>query len=212
MLPASDRAAPHFLRRAAALPNPPTMQESGVKDYDTTLWTGMLAPAGTPREIVTKLNAELLVLLAKSELKFGARSSSRRGSSWSRPARRQSRMKMAEKPRQMRVSSHIPPASGVRVARFATPFGPEPRTPNPEPEPGGQTEACRRICLLSHDKVHLALAAGRVPPKWLYSHVCSPQNPAVSRINPHAPARRFHVAACLCETTNDAVIDQSHCP
>ena len=44
------------------------MQESGVKDYDTTLWTGMLVPAGTPREIVTKLNAELLVVLAKSEL------------------------------------------------------------------------------------------------------------------------------------------------
>ena len=68
MLPASDWADPHFLRRAAALPKLPTMQESGVKDYDTMLWTGMLAPAGTPREIVTKLNAELLVVLAKSEL------------------------------------------------------------------------------------------------------------------------------------------------
>ncbi len=56
-------------RRAAALPKLPTMQESGVKEYDTTLWTGMLAPAGTPREIVTKLNAELLVVLAKSEVK-----------------------------------------------------------------------------------------------------------------------------------------------
>ena len=68
VLPASDWADPHFLRRAAALPKLPTMQESGVKDYDTMLWTGMLAPAGTPREIVTKLNAELLVVLAKSEL------------------------------------------------------------------------------------------------------------------------------------------------
>ena len=58
-------------RRAAALPKLPklpNMQESGVKDYDTTLWTGMLVPAGTAREFVTKLNAELLVVLAKSEL------------------------------------------------------------------------------------------------------------------------------------------------
>ena len=55
-------------RRAAALPKLPTLQESGVKDYDTTLWTGMLVPAGTAREFVTKLNAELLVVLAKSEL------------------------------------------------------------------------------------------------------------------------------------------------
>lgn len=69
VLPASDWADIHFLRRAAALPKLPTMQESGVKDYDTTLWTGILAPAGTPREIVTKLNAELLVVLAKSEVK-----------------------------------------------------------------------------------------------------------------------------------------------
>ncbi len=45
---------------------------------------------------------------------------------------------MAEKPRQMRVFSHILPASGVRVARFATPFGPEAEAePEPEPEPGG---------------------------------------------------------------------------
>jgi tripartite-type tricarboxylate transporter receptor subunit TctC len=56
-------------KRAAALPNVPTMQEAGVKDYDTTLWTGMLAPAGTPRDIVAKLNAELLAVLATPQVK-----------------------------------------------------------------------------------------------------------------------------------------------
>jgi len=50
-------------RRAPSLPNTPTLQEAGVKGYDTTLWTGILAPAGTPREIVMKLNAAIVKAL-----------------------------------------------------------------------------------------------------------------------------------------------------
>jgi tripartite-type tricarboxylate transporter receptor subunit TctC len=56
-------------KRAPSLPNTPTLQESGVKGYDTTLWTGILAPASTPREIVARLNAETVAALAKPEVK-----------------------------------------------------------------------------------------------------------------------------------------------
>jgi tripartite-type tricarboxylate transporter receptor subunit TctC len=44
-------------RRSAAMPDVPTMQELGFKDYDMTPWWGVLVPAGTPRPIVEKLAA-----------------------------------------------------------------------------------------------------------------------------------------------------------
>ena len=42
-------------KRPAALPDVPTMAEAGMPDFDTSLWLGLLAPAGTPRPIVDKL-------------------------------------------------------------------------------------------------------------------------------------------------------------
>jgi len=42
-------------KRASALPNVPTMAEAGMADFDTSLWLGLAAPAGTPRPIVDKL-------------------------------------------------------------------------------------------------------------------------------------------------------------
>jgi tripartite-type tricarboxylate transporter receptor subunit TctC len=42
-------------KRAAALPNVPTMAEAGMADFDTSLWLGVAAPAGTPRSVVDKL-------------------------------------------------------------------------------------------------------------------------------------------------------------
>jgi tripartite-type tricarboxylate transporter receptor subunit TctC len=45
--------------RHPQLPDVPTMAESGVADYVTTFWTGVIAPAGTPRDIVDKLNVAL---------------------------------------------------------------------------------------------------------------------------------------------------------
>ncbi|MBC7781490.1 MAG: tripartite tricarboxylate transporter substrate binding protein, partial [Proteobacteria bacterium] len=45
-------------RRAEALPDVPTVAEAGVPGYEVTVWFGLVAPAGTPREIVQKLNAE----------------------------------------------------------------------------------------------------------------------------------------------------------
>ena len=44
-------------KRAGVLPDVPTMAEAGIPDFDTSLWFGLLAPAGTPRPIVDKLAA-----------------------------------------------------------------------------------------------------------------------------------------------------------
>jgi tripartite-type tricarboxylate transporter receptor subunit TctC len=43
------------LQRAGIAPNVPTMSEAGLAGYDIGLWFGLLAPAGTPREIVDRL-------------------------------------------------------------------------------------------------------------------------------------------------------------
>ncbi len=54
-------------KRSPDLPNVPTMDEAGVKGYEATIWLGMLAPKGTPREIVDKLNADIRKVLADPE-------------------------------------------------------------------------------------------------------------------------------------------------
>ena len=45
-------------RRAASLPDLPTIAESGVPGYESTAWFGIAVPAGTPKEIVARLNAD----------------------------------------------------------------------------------------------------------------------------------------------------------
>ncbi|HEX2831214.1 MAG TPA: tripartite tricarboxylate transporter substrate binding protein [Burkholderiales bacterium] len=47
-------------RRLPALPDVPTIAESGVPHYHVTQWQGILAPAGTPSELVAKLNAQIV--------------------------------------------------------------------------------------------------------------------------------------------------------
>jgi tripartite-type tricarboxylate transporter receptor subunit TctC len=42
-------------KRSSALPDVPTMAEAGMPDFDTSLWFGLLAPAGTPRPVIEKL-------------------------------------------------------------------------------------------------------------------------------------------------------------
>ena len=42
-------------KRPSALPDVPTMAEAGMPDFDTSLWFGLLAPAGTPRPVIEKL-------------------------------------------------------------------------------------------------------------------------------------------------------------
>jgi tripartite-type tricarboxylate transporter receptor subunit TctC len=51
-------------KRSLSLPELPTMAEAGVAGYDVTSWNGILTPAGTPHEIVGRLNAELNKIIA----------------------------------------------------------------------------------------------------------------------------------------------------
>ncbi|HEX6065046.1 MAG TPA: tripartite tricarboxylate transporter substrate binding protein [Longimicrobiales bacterium] len=46
-------------KRASNLPDVPTLNEAGVKGYEAALWTGLLAPAGTPQPIISRLNGEI---------------------------------------------------------------------------------------------------------------------------------------------------------
>jgi tripartite-type tricarboxylate transporter receptor subunit TctC len=56
-------------KRAALLPDIPTLSESGVPGFDASTVTGVLAPAATPKHIVAQLNAALAKVLAASEVK-----------------------------------------------------------------------------------------------------------------------------------------------
>lgn len=55
-------------KRSALLPQVPTLQEEGVKDFDTTIWFAFFAPAKTPKAIVGALNAELVRVLSLPEV------------------------------------------------------------------------------------------------------------------------------------------------
>ncbi len=54
-------------KRSSAAPEFPTIAESGLPGFDAVSWYGLLAPAKTPREIVTKLNTEVRKILATKE-------------------------------------------------------------------------------------------------------------------------------------------------
>ena len=56
-------------KRSAILPDVPSMQESGVADFDIISWNGMFAPAGTPKPIVDRINAEMKKIIARPEVK-----------------------------------------------------------------------------------------------------------------------------------------------
>ena len=55
--------------RLAALPAVPTVNESGLRGYEVSLWMGILAPAGTPAAIVSRLNRELIAILGTAGIK-----------------------------------------------------------------------------------------------------------------------------------------------
>jgi|SRR6185503_2854227 tripartite-type tricarboxylate transporter receptor subunit TctC len=57
------------LKRSAILPNVPTIDESGVPGYEATIWLGIMAPKGTPTEIVNKLNAEITKVVNSPKVK-----------------------------------------------------------------------------------------------------------------------------------------------
>ena len=56
-------------KRSTSLPEVPTVAEQGYKDFDVSTWYGIFAPAGTPPEIVAKVNAEVNKLLAMPDVK-----------------------------------------------------------------------------------------------------------------------------------------------
>ncbi len=56
-------------KRAPQLPSVPTMHEAGVTGYDASVWLALLAPAGTPKEIVEKLNNEIRKLMSAEDVK-----------------------------------------------------------------------------------------------------------------------------------------------
>ena len=55
--------------RSPALPDVPTIQESGLPDFNGNTWLGMVAPAGTPREIVMRLSAETSKVLNAPDMR-----------------------------------------------------------------------------------------------------------------------------------------------
>ena len=55
--------------RSGLLPDVPTVSEAGVPGYEATIWLGIMAPTGTPKAIVDKLNAEINKVLAKPDVK-----------------------------------------------------------------------------------------------------------------------------------------------
>ncbi len=55
--------------RSAVMPDVPTMAEAGVPGYEATLWLGVMAPKGTPRAIVDKLNAEISKITSSPDVR-----------------------------------------------------------------------------------------------------------------------------------------------
>ena len=56
-------------RRSAIVPDLPTVAESGLPGFDISTWQAVLAPAGTPREIVARLHTEIVKAMSVVEMK-----------------------------------------------------------------------------------------------------------------------------------------------
>jgi tripartite-type tricarboxylate transporter receptor subunit TctC len=56
-------------KRSSVLPDIPTVAEAGVPGYESTIWLGIMAPAGTPRAIVERLNAEINKAIDRADVK-----------------------------------------------------------------------------------------------------------------------------------------------
>ncbi|MGN6097673.1 MAG: Bug family tripartite tricarboxylate transporter substrate binding protein [Bosea sp. (in: a-proteobacteria)] len=54
--------------RSALLPDVPTAKEAGLKDYEATIWLGLMAPAGTPQSIIERISAEVRKVQARPEV------------------------------------------------------------------------------------------------------------------------------------------------
>ncbi|UOB04809.1 tripartite tricarboxylate transporter substrate binding protein [[Acidovorax] ebreus] len=56
-------------KRSVALPDVPTLEEAGLPGFDMGTWFGMLAPAGTPKDIVARLNADMVKIIQSPEFR-----------------------------------------------------------------------------------------------------------------------------------------------
>src|SRR5262245_2671806 len=56
-------------QRSSIMPDVPTVAEAGVPGYEATIWLGLMAPAGTPKPIVDKLNAEVQKVIKRDDVK-----------------------------------------------------------------------------------------------------------------------------------------------
>ena len=56
------------LKRTPTLPDVPTLDESGLKGFEAVAWNGLSAPAKTPRDIIAKINADVLKIIGSPEL------------------------------------------------------------------------------------------------------------------------------------------------
>ena len=56
-------------KRVAAIPEVPTVAEAGLKDFETGSWQGVVAAAGTPKEVVGRLNSEIIKALSTPQMR-----------------------------------------------------------------------------------------------------------------------------------------------
>jgi tripartite-type tricarboxylate transporter receptor subunit TctC len=56
-------------KRSAVMPEMPTIAEAGVPGYEATIWLGLMAPAATPKPIIDLLNAEVLKVMERADVK-----------------------------------------------------------------------------------------------------------------------------------------------
>ena len=55
--------------RSSVLPEVPTVAEAGVPGYESTIWLGVMAPAGTPKPIIDRLNAEITKVTSRADVR-----------------------------------------------------------------------------------------------------------------------------------------------
>jgi len=55
-------------KRSAVLPDVPTVAEAGVPGYESTIWLGLMAPAGTPKPVIDKLNTTIAEIMRRPDI------------------------------------------------------------------------------------------------------------------------------------------------
>ena len=56
-------------RRSEIMPDLPTVSEAGVRGYEATIWLGIMAPAGTPKPVLDRLNAEITKITSRPDVR-----------------------------------------------------------------------------------------------------------------------------------------------